>query len=171
VQELRIARSKAGLTLMELEEASGVGASTISKIERGVTQPQATTLHKLAEALGVEVGELYPKERGPSPEVEVKESRAAAHLQSESSAKPEVIDLLEQVWRHETPLEEAAPKLELVGGETRVHLSPLTLEGTLQPVKITLSVADLQEVIRRVRQQELSEEEARAELVARGEPA
>jgi len=61
VQELRIARSKAGMTLMELEAASGVGASTISKIERGVSRPQAGTLHKLADALGVEVDELYPK--------------------------------------------------------------------------------------------------------------
>jgi transcriptional regulator with XRE-family HTH domain len=68
VQELRIARTKAGMTLMELEAASGVGASTISKIERGVTQPQAITLHKLADALGVEVTELYPKGRAPSPE-------------------------------------------------------------------------------------------------------
>jgi transcriptional regulator with XRE-family HTH domain len=65
VQELRIARAKAGMTLMELEAASGVGASTISKIERGVTQPQANTLHKLADGLGVEVGELYPKAQAP----------------------------------------------------------------------------------------------------------
>jgi DNA-binding XRE family transcriptional regulator len=63
VQELRIARSRAGMTLMELEAASGVGASTISKIERGVSQPQAATLRKLADALGVEVDELYPKAR------------------------------------------------------------------------------------------------------------
>src|SRR5215208_6339237 len=52
------------MTLMELEAASGVGASTISKIERGVTHPQAGTLHKLADALGVEAGELYPTEPG-----------------------------------------------------------------------------------------------------------
>jgi transcriptional regulator with XRE-family HTH domain len=67
---LRIARSKADMTLMELEAASGVGASTISKIERGVSQPQATTLHKLAEALDVDVADLlgepnYPKGSAP----------------------------------------------------------------------------------------------------------
>ena len=59
MQELRIARSKAGMTLMQLEAASGVGASTISKIERGVTRPQATTLHKLAGALDVEISDLF----------------------------------------------------------------------------------------------------------------
>src|SRR5215210_1044423 len=58
------------MTLMELEAASGVGASTISKIERGVTQPQAGTLHKLAEALGVEVDQLYPKAPAPRPETQ-----------------------------------------------------------------------------------------------------
>lgn len=58
MQELRIARAEAEMTLMELEAASGVGASTISKIERGVTQPQVATLHKLAEALGVSVADL-----------------------------------------------------------------------------------------------------------------
>jgi transcriptional regulator with XRE-family HTH domain len=68
VQELRIARSKAGMTLTELEAASGVGASTISKIERGVSRPQAGTLHKLADALGVEVDELYPQAQAPQPE-------------------------------------------------------------------------------------------------------
>jgi transcriptional regulator with XRE-family HTH domain len=70
VQELRIARSKAGMTLMELETASGVGASTISKIERGVSRPQAGTLHKLADALGVEVDEFYPKAEAPRPETQ-----------------------------------------------------------------------------------------------------
>jgi transcriptional regulator with XRE-family HTH domain len=59
VRELRIARSRVGMTLMELEEASGVGASTISKIERGVSQPQAATLHKLATALGISEADLF----------------------------------------------------------------------------------------------------------------
>jgi transcriptional regulator with XRE-family HTH domain len=65
VQELRIARSKAGMTLTELEAASGVGASTISKIERGVSQPQAATLHRLADALGVEVDEFFREHAVP----------------------------------------------------------------------------------------------------------
>jgi transcriptional regulator with XRE-family HTH domain len=65
VQELRIARAKAGMTLMELEAASGVGASTISKIERGVSQPQANTLHKLADALDVEIADLFEVARPP----------------------------------------------------------------------------------------------------------
>jgi transcriptional regulator with XRE-family HTH domain len=65
VQELRIARAEAGMTLMELEAASGVGASTISKIERGVTQPQVGTLRKLAQALGVEVEDFFREPAAP----------------------------------------------------------------------------------------------------------
>jgi transcriptional regulator with XRE-family HTH domain len=91
VQELRIARAKAGMTLMELEAASGVGASTISKIERGVTHPQAGTLHKLADALGVEVGELYPKAQSPPPEpgdyAAILEKMGFAHVQIEQWRK------------------------------------------------------------------------------------
>ena len=75
MQELRIARSRAGMTLMELEAASGVGASTISKIERGVSRPQANTLHKLADALGVEVAELYSKAPAPPPDPNAKRRR------------------------------------------------------------------------------------------------
>jgi transcriptional regulator with XRE-family HTH domain len=106
VERLRIARAKAGMTLMELEAASGVGASTISKIERGVTQPQAITLQKLADAVGVEVEELLPKVIGGS-----------AHLQARGNlrAAGEVIPLLEAVWNHELTPEEAAPHLALVG--------------------------------------------------------
>jgi transcriptional regulator with XRE-family HTH domain len=59
VRELRIARSRADMTLMELEAASGVGASTISKIERGVSRPHAATLRKLADALGVSLVDLF----------------------------------------------------------------------------------------------------------------
>jgi transcriptional regulator with XRE-family HTH domain len=49
------------MTLGELAEKSGVALNTISRIERGTQMPQAATLHKLAYALGVEVGELFPK--------------------------------------------------------------------------------------------------------------
>jgi len=79
------------MTLMELEAASGVGASTISKIERGVSRPQAITLHKLADALGVEVGELYPKEGAERPlgqtPPETKAERRHEYLREELRAR------------------------------------------------------------------------------------
>jgi transcriptional regulator with XRE-family HTH domain len=92
VHELRIARSKAGMTLMELEAASGVGASTISKIERGVSQPQANTLHKLADALGVEVAELYPKAQARPREPE----EYAALLRERGFSNKQIVDYAAQ---------------------------------------------------------------------------
>jgi transcriptional regulator with XRE-family HTH domain len=46
------------MTAGELAAKSGVARNTISRIERGVVEPQAATLHKLAEALGVSVADL-----------------------------------------------------------------------------------------------------------------
>jgi transcriptional regulator with XRE-family HTH domain len=58
LRALRIARAEAGMTAGELAAKSGVARNTISRIERGVVEPQAATLHKLAEALGLSVADL-----------------------------------------------------------------------------------------------------------------
>lgn len=56
---LRVLREKQSLTLDELANKSKVDRGTISKIETGKrTNPRPSTLRKLAEALGVEPGEL-----------------------------------------------------------------------------------------------------------------
>ena len=51
---LRHYRVKAGLTEKEAAERSGVSASTISEIERGVCSPLATTVFHLCQALSIE---------------------------------------------------------------------------------------------------------------------
>ncbi len=50
------------MTLGELAEKADVGLNTISRIERGVQEPQANTLHKLAHALGKTAAELLRQE-------------------------------------------------------------------------------------------------------------
>jgi transcriptional regulator with XRE-family HTH domain len=52
---------------VELAERSGVGRDTISRLERGKAEPQAATLHKLAEALGITVADLYALEERLNP--------------------------------------------------------------------------------------------------------
>src|SRR5918995_3640083 len=52
-------REQKALTLHDLEEASGVGADAISKIENGHRKPRPSTLRKLARALGVEVEDFF----------------------------------------------------------------------------------------------------------------
>jgi transcriptional regulator with XRE-family HTH domain len=60
-QRLRAHRIARGLSRKALAEQAGVGASGITPMERGERRPRPRTLRKLAEALGVEVGQLAPK--------------------------------------------------------------------------------------------------------------
>lgn len=77
LKALRIARAEAGLNIGELARKSGVGRDTVSRIEHGKTEPQGTTLHKLATALGTTVEELYAMEERLSPLVVAEPRRLA----------------------------------------------------------------------------------------------
>jgi transcriptional regulator with XRE-family HTH domain len=54
-----------------------MGTSGISQIETGARNPSAATLSKIADALGVEVRDLFPLEQRPLPDFE-RERRVAA---------------------------------------------------------------------------------------------
>lgn len=55
-------RRKAGLTQEELAEATGYSVDFISLVERGVNAPTLARLKDIADAIGVEVWQLfYPK--------------------------------------------------------------------------------------------------------------
>ncbi len=54
-------RERKALTLRELSEMSGVGPDTINQIELGRRKARPSTLRKLARALDVPVGELFPE--------------------------------------------------------------------------------------------------------------
>ncbi len=56
--KLRETRKRSLLTQQELADKSGVGITTIVRIERNQVEPQARTIRKLAQALGVEPHEL-----------------------------------------------------------------------------------------------------------------
>ncbi len=56
--KLRETRKRALLTQQELAEKSGVGVTTIIRIENNQVEPHGRTIRKLAEALGVEPHEL-----------------------------------------------------------------------------------------------------------------
>jgi len=73
IRELRQGR---GMTLQEVAGAAGFSKGLLSKIETGVVSPPIATLAKLAEALGVPIGELFDGQ-GPDDEVAFfpKESR------------------------------------------------------------------------------------------------
>lgn len=54
-QQLTELREKHSLTQVELAEKTGIPQSQISRIERGVVNPTASTVAALAEALGADV--------------------------------------------------------------------------------------------------------------------
>jgi transcriptional regulator with XRE-family HTH domain len=56
--KLRETRKRALLTQQQLADKSGVGITTIVRIERNQVEPQASTIRKLAQALDVEPYEL-----------------------------------------------------------------------------------------------------------------
>jgi transcriptional regulator with XRE-family HTH domain len=58
-KNLRAARKKLDLTQEQVSERSGVQAGEISRIERGLRDPQVSTVEKLAAAVEVPPGRLF----------------------------------------------------------------------------------------------------------------
>ena len=85
LKALRMARADAGLTITELAERASVSRDTISHAEKGRHGLQATTLHKIARALGKTPSELLAEEE-----------RLAPKLESRSSLEPSFNDVLEE---------------------------------------------------------------------------
>jgi transcriptional regulator with XRE-family HTH domain len=60
-EEVRRQREELGLTGAQLAARAGLAPSAVSQIETGKRSPSSISVMKLADALGVEVGQLYPK--------------------------------------------------------------------------------------------------------------
>lgn len=79
-QEVTDARGEAltageGWNQTELAFYAGLAPSVISQIENGKRDPSAGTLRKLATALEVDVGDLFPKTQAPLPFEEVEQEQ------------------------------------------------------------------------------------------------
>jgi transcriptional regulator with XRE-family HTH domain len=72
-ERVRALRRQRGLSLRALAELSELSPNTISLIERGVTSPSVSTLHRLAAALGVAITSLFTE---PTEKVKVMLTRA-----------------------------------------------------------------------------------------------
>lgn len=66
LNRLKYWRETRGLSLRELAEKSKIPYSAISLLENGKREPQGRTVHKLAQALGVEISELSELARAPA---------------------------------------------------------------------------------------------------------
>jgi transcriptional regulator with XRE-family HTH domain len=66
-QEVKRLREARGWTQAKLAVEAGMAPSAVNQIENGKRSPSASSLNKLAEALGVEVADLFPKAQSPLP--------------------------------------------------------------------------------------------------------
>src|SRR5918997_3793121 len=66
-EEVRNRREELGLTGAQLAARAGMAPSAVSQIETGKRTPNSTSVIKLAAALGVEAGDLFPKGQAPLP--------------------------------------------------------------------------------------------------------
>lgn len=94
--KLKELRDKKNITQEKLSELTGLTQSAISQFEKGLRAPTPSTVDKIAKELGVEKGELFPKEnyertvlmrtlKGLSPS-EVKEvTKFAEYIKSKKS--------------------------------------------------------------------------------------
>lgn len=56
------ARTRAGLTLKQLEAKTGISKTTLNTIENGLTSPTLRQLEEIARALDVKISDLYDSE-------------------------------------------------------------------------------------------------------------
>jgi len=60
-------RTQKGLTQQEISRRTGLAGSYLSRIENRHIEPRPTTLHRIAEALGVPVSEFFQEKPGARP--------------------------------------------------------------------------------------------------------
>ncbi|MDR1250313.1 MAG: helix-turn-helix domain-containing protein [Treponema sp.] len=58
-KNIKLLRARRGLSQADLAEKADISITFLSNIERGIKYPQPNMLSKLANALGVEVNELF----------------------------------------------------------------------------------------------------------------
>jgi transcriptional regulator with XRE-family HTH domain len=132
---LRLARVQAGMTLRQAEEETGLSKDTISRIERGLRNPQPLTTAKLAEAYGHSIEEFLedPKalaSRSPTPEVPEERRNYRAEVETFIREASEVLDdpeLMEDTCM--AILQEAAILNHVIEGEHFVADPRTNAEG------------------------------------------
>lgn len=67
-QRLRLARLARGLTLRQVEEATGIGVSHLSQIENDLRNVNVAKLEALAACYGCAVADFFPRAGEPEPE-------------------------------------------------------------------------------------------------------
>jgi transcriptional regulator with XRE-family HTH domain len=80
MQRIRELREEKGLTQVRLAVAADMNPATLNRIEMGKASPNLKTLERLADALGVEVGDFFPKAEAVSLEQWLEDRCGHAYL-------------------------------------------------------------------------------------------
>ena len=113
-REIRRLREARGWSQAKLAGDTGMGVSGISQIETGARNPSAVTLWKIAGALGVEVGDLFPKAQSPLPFEEAAE-RSPEERIATSNSLAKAVESLSVAHRNAFERLAGAPAKEIGG--------------------------------------------------------
>jgi transcriptional regulator with XRE-family HTH domain len=61
VERIKRVRRRVGMSLAEVADGAGLHREAVARAERADTDPRASTVARIAKALGVPVCELYPR--------------------------------------------------------------------------------------------------------------
>jgi transcriptional regulator with XRE-family HTH domain len=104
-REIRRLREAKGWSQAKLAAAADMGVSGVSQIETGARNPSAVTLSKIAQALDVEIAELFPIAQSPLPLEDRPRVRGpevvgeAYFVEPEEGEEPDIVTLRLYVWR------------------------------------------------------------------------
>jgi transcriptional regulator with XRE-family HTH domain len=115
MNEVRRIRKERGLSQQRLAELAGVDKVTIVHIEGGKVSPKVETLTKLADALGVEVADFFPKAEPSLFQPETVSPEQGRHHVDVIGLDGDLADALRQ--QREFRLQELDLKLERAGGD------------------------------------------------------
>ena len=105
MRRVRELREEKGVSQVRLAVAAGMDPATLNRLEMGKANPNLKTLERLADALGVEVGDFFPKAEAVSLEQWLEERCGHSYLAMSSEELRQFIedaeDLDEQLQRRQ----------------------------------------------------------------------
>ena len=98
-QRIRELRKQKGLSQRGMEEASGLHASYVSRVEHGHTVPSLETLEKFAKALDVPLYRLFYSGEQPPPTPHLTPRKTLEELATESESEARFLSRLKSLFR------------------------------------------------------------------------